>query len=156
MGDHLQSPHGLRFLRSQWCKWMWWAMPTSPWLRRILGDEGKGLWWWFLVVDGVVVYQSTSWYGKHILHRYSLLYIYICSISYDLWIILSRYTAFRCILNYLNWFTDCVHQPHDRNDLMSMSINPTLALESIFNFMWICAGVIKLPILGGSNNANVW
>ena len=113
-----------------------------------------------VVVDGVVVYyQSTSWYGKCI---FIMHYIYICSLLYD------RYRMTYEVY-YLYSISMCLkHLKTILVGLLTVSISraigmiwcqcpsQTLALESTFNFLWICVDAIGSMLRTRVSSIDIW
>lgn len=115
-----------------------------------------------VVVDGVVVYyQSTSWYGKCIFIMHYI-YIYICSLLYD------RYRMTYEVY-YLYSISMCLkHLKTILVGLLTVSISraigmiwcqcpsQTLALESTFNFLWICVDAIGSMLRTRVSSIDIW
>lgn len=147
-----------RSARSQWCRWMWWARdPTSPWRRLSIHGVPFGCCGWSRCVLSV---NQLIWQMYFFIVHY--IDIYICSLLYD------RYRMTYEVY-YLYSISMCLkHLKTILAGLLTVSIScaigmiwclcpsQTLALESTFNFLWICVDAIGSMLRTRVSSIDIW
>lgn len=144
-----------RSARSQWCRWMWWARdPTSPWRRLSI----HSVFLWLLWMESLCIISQPV----DMANVFLLCIIYICSLLYD------RYRMTYEVY-YLYSISMCLkHLKTILAGLLTVSIScaigmiwclcpsQTLALESTFNFLWICVDAIGSMLRTRVSSIDIW